>query len=175
MSEKLLPSVTLEMVAAGEEVFRERFARSCRGAAPAKAVCEANAIAIYSAMWHANHRPSTLSDSGLERDNCEICKGANGGVPGNENVISGVVVCDYCDAAIRPILAALSPKVEPTEALIEAATRAFYEKAAGIGEQRNGIRYAPGYDGIDKEEREQLKQCVRAALQSASPNGDGGK
>lgn len=31
-------------------------------------------------------------------DNCEVCKGANGGVPGNENVINGVVTCDYCHA-----------------------------------------------------------------------------
>jgi len=31
-------------------------------------------------------------------DNCEICKGTKGGVKGNENIIDGVVMCDYCDA-----------------------------------------------------------------------------
>lgn len=31
-------------------------------------------------------------------DNCEVCRGARGGVLGNENVIAGVVVCDYCHA-----------------------------------------------------------------------------
>ncbi len=31
-------------------------------------------------------------------DNCEICNGRNGGVPGNENVINGIVTCDYCHA-----------------------------------------------------------------------------
>ena len=31
-------------------------------------------------------------------DNCEICKGTNLGVRGNENVIDGKVVCDYCHA-----------------------------------------------------------------------------
>ena len=31
-----------------------------------------------------------------EKDNCQICHGANGGVKGNENVINGVIVCDYC-------------------------------------------------------------------------------
>lgn len=30
------------------------------------------------------------------RDACEICRGAKGGVPGNENVIKGKRVCDYC-------------------------------------------------------------------------------
>ena len=31
-------------------------------------------------------------------DSCEICKGVKGGTPGNENVIDGVTVCDYCHA-----------------------------------------------------------------------------
>jgi hypothetical protein len=29
-------------------------------------------------------------------DACEICLGRNGGVPGNENRVNGVVMCDYC-------------------------------------------------------------------------------
>ena len=29
-------------------------------------------------------------------DNCQICHGSKGGVKGNENVINGVIVCDYC-------------------------------------------------------------------------------
>ena len=32
------------------------------------------------------------------RDNCEICHGIKGGVPGNENIIDGKRVCDYCHA-----------------------------------------------------------------------------
>ena len=32
-------------------------------------------------------------------DNCEICKGTNLGVRGNENIIDGKVMCDYCHAA----------------------------------------------------------------------------
>lgn len=31
-------------------------------------------------------------------DNCQVCRGARGGVLGNENVIAGVIVCDYCHA-----------------------------------------------------------------------------
>lgn len=31
-------------------------------------------------------------------DNCEVCNGRNGGVRGNENVVNGVVTCDYCHA-----------------------------------------------------------------------------
>ena len=30
------------------------------------------------------------------KDNCEVCKGSRGGVRGNENVIEGVVMCDFC-------------------------------------------------------------------------------
>lgn len=33
------------------------------------------------------------------RDDCSICQGRSGGVPGNENVIRGKLVCDYCHAA----------------------------------------------------------------------------
>ena len=29
-------------------------------------------------------------------DNCEICKGKKGGVRGNENIVDGKTVCDYC-------------------------------------------------------------------------------
>jgi len=32
----------------------------------------------------------------FELDNCQACNGARGGVRGNENVIDGVVLCDYC-------------------------------------------------------------------------------
>jgi len=31
-------------------------------------------------------------------DNCTICHGDNGGVKGNENIIDGIVMCDYCHA-----------------------------------------------------------------------------
>ena len=30
------------------------------------------------------------------RDRCEFCWGTKGGVPGNENRLAGVIVCDYC-------------------------------------------------------------------------------
>lgn len=33
-----------------------------------------------------------------KRDGCERCHGERGGVPGNENVVNGVVLCDYCHA-----------------------------------------------------------------------------
>lgn len=31
-----------------------------------------------------------------ERDRCMFCNGTKGGVPGNENVVGNVVMCDYC-------------------------------------------------------------------------------
>lgn len=33
-------------------------------------------------------------------DNCQRCHGISGGVPGNENIIDGEVLCDYCHAKI---------------------------------------------------------------------------
>jgi len=32
----------------------------------------------------------------LYPDNCSICKGQKGGVKGNENIIDGKIMCDYC-------------------------------------------------------------------------------
>lgn len=32
------------------------------------------------------------------RDACQVCKGEKGGVPGNENIVDGIVMCDYCFA-----------------------------------------------------------------------------
>ena len=34
----------------------------------------------------------------LSLDGCEICEGSRGGIKGNENVVDGVVMCDYCHA-----------------------------------------------------------------------------
>ena len=31
-----------------------------------------------------------------EPDNCQVCKGEKGGLLGNENIIKGIIVCDYC-------------------------------------------------------------------------------
>ncbi len=59
---------------------------------------------LYSKRGRCGH-VKTISFRKLERmipvvqrelDNCEICKGMMGGVRGNENVINGVVTCDYC-------------------------------------------------------------------------------
>jgi hypothetical protein len=33
-----------------------------------------------------------------QKDACEVCHGLRGGVPGNENLIDGKRVCDYCHA-----------------------------------------------------------------------------
>lgn len=39
---------------------------------------------------------SIKDTAGEGRDACQFCLGAKGGVPGNENMICGVVMCDYC-------------------------------------------------------------------------------
>lgn len=37
----------------------------------------------------------------LLRDNCEVCKGEKGGMLGNENIVRGIRMCDYCHASER--------------------------------------------------------------------------
>ena len=32
------------------------------------------------------------------KDSCKICNGSKGGIPGNENIIHGILMCDYCHA-----------------------------------------------------------------------------
>lgn len=44
------------------------------------------------------HPPVNAEGAPLPRDNCEVCLGERGGVPGNENIIGGKVMCDYCSA-----------------------------------------------------------------------------
>lgn len=36
-------------------------------------------------------------------DKCEFCRGTKGGVLGNENIIGGVIACDYCTALLMKI------------------------------------------------------------------------
>lgn len=38
----------------------------------------------------------TLTSGKFQRDACEECRGAKGGVPGNENIVNGRTLCDYC-------------------------------------------------------------------------------
>jgi hypothetical protein len=43
---------------------------------------------------------------GTVKDACEVCKGESGGVPGNENIVNGVVMCDYCSSkTMEPVSA----------------------------------------------------------------------
>lgn len=38
---------------------------------------------------------------------CEICNGNNGGVNGNEQIVCGIVMCDYCHASHITLIALL--------------------------------------------------------------------
>lgn len=44
-------------------------------------------------------------------DNCQVCLGARGGMPGNENVVDGVVMCDICTMNARAT--GKSPNAKP--------------------------------------------------------------
>ena len=51
------------------------------------------------------------------RDDCVVCGGTRGGMPGNENLINGVPVCDYCHA--DKMSARQNGQVDPTDASLE--------------------------------------------------------
>lgn len=53
--------------------------------------------------------PSALLHAAQTLDNCRICGGHRGGVLGNENVVEGVVVCDYCSARLPSLARGLVP------------------------------------------------------------------
>jgi hypothetical protein len=44
-------------------------------------------------------------DAPHDRDNCQVCLGLRGGVPGNTNRWLGIAVCDYCSARSVPVVA----------------------------------------------------------------------
>jgi hypothetical protein len=44
------------------------------------------------------HADVLLRIANTELDECSRCNGVRGGVKGNENVVDGVVLCDYCHA-----------------------------------------------------------------------------
>jgi hypothetical protein len=73
-----------------------------------------------------------------QRDNCELCHGTRGGVPGNENRVDGKVICDYCHAA--PVAQTLTDGVE------------------GI----DGPRHGPAADGSQKPNDAAAIPCVKA-------------
>jgi hypothetical protein len=40
---------------------------------------------------------------GFLKDNCEVCHGKRGVTRGNENIIDGKIVCDYCTSDLIKI------------------------------------------------------------------------
>ena len=50
-------------------------------------------------------------------DNCEICNGERGGVRGNENIVNGKVVCDYC--SVDPDYKSLQQRLDEAEKVIK--------------------------------------------------------
>lgn len=72
-----------------------------------------------------------------KRDNCERCKGSRGGVLGNENVIGGVVLCDYCSVDVYKELEA--KKVNKMK--IEKVVMTIGNRMLRIGVGQNEFRW----------------------------------
>jgi hypothetical protein len=51
-------------------------------------------------ILHAYHRVDPYEAGNDEFDDCDLCYGMSGGVKGNENVIGGLRVCDFCTAKL---------------------------------------------------------------------------
>lgn len=77
---------------AGEPLKDEEVALSFMGSGASSRVTVGQIRKMLDAIYQ------TKDGKPLPGDNCEICHGRKGGVRGNENVIDGKVVCDYCHA-----------------------------------------------------------------------------
>ncbi|MHA2062901.1 MAG: hypothetical protein ACXABY_00805 [Candidatus Thorarchaeota archaeon] len=54
------------------------------------------ALIVLLALWNEIRISRARKKMRKCKDKCEVCLGEKGGVPGNENVIDGKVLCDYC-------------------------------------------------------------------------------
>lgn len=80
------------------QVYSERAAvQKCQDANHSAAVgCElADAVRFAQDMGVDLH---ALTPNEIEVDDCSRCHGSRGGVKGNENIVNGVLLCDYCCA-----------------------------------------------------------------------------
>lgn len=64
------------------------------GSLPRSAVTDDKNVAVALSGWSKND----LTYLYAVRDGCEFCDGKRGGVPGNENISGGKLICDYCTA-----------------------------------------------------------------------------
>jgi hypothetical protein len=83
-----LPAITLM------EVGAKRAADIIHQAAMAAA--DHNDLRGYSLLIGLRDAISNIDHT---KDDCQVCGGRRGGVPGNENVVDGKLVCDYCEAS----------------------------------------------------------------------------
>lgn len=56
--------------------------------------------------YHMRRLETQYPDDAVEHDDCQLCHGTRGGVPGNEQIVPiaglDITVCDYCHAALSP-------------------------------------------------------------------------
>lgn len=98
-------------------------------------------------------------------DNCQVCKGERGGVRGNENVIDGIVLCDYCtaDPYVRRAFTLRLPPPDYERRLYETLRDAPFPAEPGEREGHDDsdlVRLATDYDAW---------YCERAEALSAEP------
>ncbi len=77
----------------------------------------------YIAKHTLSAAPSPAESTGV-RDACSRCHGARGGTPGNENIIDGKPVCDYCHA--DQLAAATPDDIRARLERVETALHALY-------------------------------------------------
>jgi hypothetical protein len=68
--------------------------------------CGATTDTIEDWNRRASLAPVSAQQGAAEKDGCKLCLGSKGGVPGNENVVGGVVVCDYCTSILMDMKSA---------------------------------------------------------------------
>jgi len=112
------------------------------------------------------------SGQSLERDDCQICCGSKGGVRGNENMVSGIICCDFCHAdGSAQRLADSSGWEAGAEAMREAAANHARAQFDDRPRSPDSMDFVDGYDRATRD----AEQRIRALpLPPPSPSNSSG-
>lgn len=151
-----------------EQVARE-IAAYVRGEFLKPLVCKPENDYLLDGLVPILQRHFPCSEGAGERDKCQICKGVQGGVPGNENVIEGVIVCDYCSATLltwNNLRQAASPPVAAADFKTVNDCIEALNDAAELLKERHG---STGFDASVALIIEQTIQRLKSIETEAAP------
>ncbi len=104
------------------------------------------------------------------RDKCQFCLGHKGGTPGNENVIGGVVVCDFCTALHMRTLEPIDPEKPIPEPITSEYAVAYGESwmDSALAAQIKILRERAGMTQADLAEKIGTQQPAISRLEDVN-------